>query len=100
MKATLLAIMFCVISYPLLAATSHTAVAPTRNVQKINLNSADVNSLMHSIKGIGAKRAEAIVQYRKTHGVFKSVNDLAAVRGFGKTFIKSHAKQLQDIFVV
>ena len=100
MKATLIAMIFCVLSYPLLAATPHTAVSSTSNVQKINLNSADVNALMHSIKGIGAKRAQAIVQYRQTHGIFKSVDELAAVRGFGEKFIKSHAKQLQDIFVV
>ena len=100
MKATLFAMVFCVVSYPLFAATQHSVASSVSNIQKINLNSADVNTLMHSIKGIGAKRAEAIVQYRKTHGVFKSINDLSLVRGFGKTFIKSHAKQVEERFVV
>jgi len=65
---------------------------------KIHLNKADVTALTKSFKGIGKKRAEAIVSYRETHGSFKSVEDLAQVRGLGKQFVSSHLTQLQAVF--
>ena len=49
---------------------------------KVHLNEADAKELLH-VKGIGPKRAQAIVQYREKHGPFRSVDDLAQVRGIG-----------------
>ena len=69
-------------------------------VNKINLNKADADALTHSIQGIGAKRAEAIVSYRETHGPFKSVEELAQVRGVGKKFVESNLSQLQETFAI
>ncbi len=76
--------------------------APTKVqlANKINLNKADAQALTHSIQGIGGKRAEAIVSYRETHGPFKSVNDLAEVRGIGKKFVETHLAQLQETFAI
>jgi competence protein ComEA len=50
--------------------------------EKINLNQADVQSLIQ-IKGIGKKKAMLIIQYRQKHGIFRSVDDLIKVRGIG-----------------
>lgn len=52
----------------------------------LNLNSADAASLA-AVKGIGPKRASAIVAYRQQHGAFKSVSDLSHVKGFGDKLI-------------
>ena len=93
MKKILYPIIYLAVSLPLFAN-------PITSPPKININSADINTLMHSIKGIGAKRAAAIIQYRQAHGAFKSLKDLASVHGFGQGFIKSHEKQLEDIFVI
>lgn len=49
----------------------------------VDINHADVKQLM-TIKGIGGKRAKAIVQYRKTHGDFKSLDDLTQIKGLTK----------------
>ena len=51
----------------------------------VDINSANKSELM-SLKGIGAKKAEAIMSYRKGH-CFKSVEDLTAVKGIGPKFI-------------
>ncbi len=53
---------------------------------KIDINTATVQELS-SIKGIGIKKAEAIVKYRQTHGKFKSIDDLAKVKGIGLTLV-------------
>ena len=59
-----------------------TALAP------VNLNTATAEQLA-TIPGIGAKTAELIIEYRKTNGGFKKVEDLMNVRGVGeKSFLK------------
>ncbi|WP_028389076.1 ComEA family DNA-binding protein [Legionella fairfieldensis] len=67
---------------------------------KIDLNSADAKMLSKSVKGIGQKRAEAIIKYREEHGHFKSIDDLAQVRGLGHQFVKNHLTQLQEAFSI
>ncbi len=68
------------------------------NSTKINLNSAKLDALEHAFKGIGLKRAEAIIQYREAHGPFKSVQDLAQVKGIGSSFVKRHEEELIKVF--
>ena len=70
-------------------------VAILKPTPKININIATASELTHLIKGIGTKRAEAIVQYREQHGHFKSLKELAAVHGFGERFVTQHASELQ-----
>lgn len=52
----------------------------------IDINSSDATTLAR-LKGIGPKKAEAIVAYRQKNGPFKSVDDLTNVRGIGAKFI-------------
>ncbi len=56
----------------------------------VNINTADAKTLSSSISGIGDKKAEAIVQYRKSHGPFKTVDDLARVKGIGPKIIEKN----------
>ncbi|KTC81380.1 ComEA family DNA-binding protein [Legionella brunensis] len=106
MKANLFAavLSLCIVSLPIHAKadanSSPTAKAKVFSGKKIDLNKADVSELSKSVKGIGQKRAEAIVHYREEHGNFKSIEDLSQVRGLGKQFVKSHLKQLQEVFII
>ena len=88
------------LSFPSLSDSlpHHTVIQ--HHAQKINLNTADIKTLIGSFQRIGKIRAEAIVNYRQQHGGFKSVAELAQIRGLGQTFVSRHLKQLQETFVV
>lgn len=59
----------------------------------VNINTADKETLMN-VKGIGEKRAEAIIVYREQNGPFKSVDDLASVQGIGQSIIDKNRDNL------
>lgn len=62
---------------------------------KININTASVEELS-SIKGIGTKKAEAIVKYRKSHGKFKNYDDLENVKGIGPALVDNIKKDIKN----
>lgn len=67
-------------------------LAGTAWAAPVNINSADAHAFETAIKGVGEKKALAIVKYRKEHGPFRSVDDLAKVPGIGvKTIAKNRA---------
>jgi competence protein ComEA len=53
----------------------------------VNINTANAQTLARMIKGIGLKKAQAIVAYRTRHGRFKTVDQLQNVKGIGKKTI-------------
>jgi competence protein ComEA len=55
----------------------------------VNLNTATKDDLI-ALHGIGPARAQAILDYRKANGPFKSVDDLRNIKGIG-------AKQLERL---
>lgn len=59
----------------------------------VDINKADAKTISESIKGIGMKKAQAIVNYRKKHGSFKSLDDLMDVKGIGEKTIKKIGSQ-------
>ena len=49
----------------------------------VNINTADAQALSKNIKGVGLKRAEAIIAYREKNGEFKTIEDLTKIKGIG-----------------
>lgn len=54
----------------------------------VDVNTADAETISAELTGIGLSRASAIVEYRKQHGPFKSVDDLLDVKGIGERTIE------------
>jgi comEA protein len=61
--------------------------------QPININQAD-QATLSTLKGIGVQRAKAIIEYRKNHGKFKTIEDLMKISGIGKGFISKYKDRL------
>lgn len=59
----------------------------------VNINTADASTLA-TLPGVGTSRAKAIVSYRQAHGNFKSIDDLAGVRGVSKSYIDKNKQYL------
>ena len=60
---------------------------------KVNINTATVEQLM-TLKGVGQKKAEAIIEYRKKNGSFKSKEELMKVRGIGKKMFETFQERV------
>ncbi|MEY2853208.1 MAG: hypothetical protein RL030_340 [Pseudomonadota bacterium] len=61
----------------------------------VNINTADAATLARELKGIGQKRAQAIVDYRVQYGAFRSADELALVKGIGPKAIEANRADIR-----
>ena len=59
----------------------------------LSINSASAKELA-TLKGIGLKKAQAIVNYRETNGNYLSIDDLLKVKGIGKKILLENKDKL------
>lgn len=62
---------------------------------KVNLNESDTSQL-ETLPGIGKAKAEAIISYRQENGLFKTIEELEKVSGFGQKTVE----RLKDLITV
>ena len=60
----------------------------------IDINTADVKSLTKNVKGVGLKKAQAIVAYREKHGLFNQIEELIKVKGIGRKLLDKNRDSL------
>ncbi len=77
----LVALMLISLATPVLAA-------------QVNVNTADAETISAELNGIGLAKAKAIVEYRKKHGPFQSVDDLSLVKGIGDTTVEKNRSNI------
>ncbi len=73
--------------------TSHTQPAKAAASQSatVNINTASAEEIASSLKGIGLKKAQAIVAWREAHGKFTSEQGLLDVKGIGESTLAKNA---------
>ncbi|MCI8210405.1 competence protein ComEA [Pseudomonas sp. S25] len=101
-KAFLSSLLFAVLtSVSVVATAAPTAplekTAPVMQEQmaaKVNINTADAETLQKQLSGIGKGKAEAIVAYREANGEFTSVDELIEVKGIGKALLDKNQDKI------
>ena len=64
--------------------------APLWAIESVNINTADAETIADSLNGVGASKAQAIVDYREANGDFEHPDELVNVKGIGlKTLDKN-----------
>ena len=61
---------------------------------RVDLNSADAETLARELNGIGEAKARAIVEYREAQGPFTSVDELLEVKGIGAAALEKNRERL------
>ncbi len=72
----------------LLATGAHAA-------DKVNINTADAATIDAVLVNVGPTKAQAIVEYRKTNGAFKSAEELAMVKGIGLKTVEKNRDRIE-----
>ena len=61
---------------------------------KVNINTADAATLDRVLLNIGPAKAEAIVAHRKANGAFRSLEQLAVVKGIGLKTVEKNRDRI------
>ncbi|OEZ02169.1 competence protein ComEA [Stenotrophomonas sp. BIIR7] len=61
---------------------------------RIDINTADASTLQQGLTNVGPKKAQAIVAYRRQHGPFLRVEDLARVKGIGTATVERNRRRM------
>ncbi len=70
------------------------AARPAAQSTRLNINTASAEQIAKGLNGIGLKKAQAIVAYRKANGPFKSVAELVEVKGIGPAIVERNLNQM------
>ncbi|MFV5641543.1 ComEA family DNA-binding protein [Acinetobacter oleivorans] len=60
---------------------------------QVHLNQANIDELQ-KLKGIGEKKAQAIVEYRQKNGGFKNIDEFKSVKGIGPAIFENNKARL------
>ena len=80
----------------LLATLAAFAVSSIVAAAPVNINTANASEIAEALNGIGLTKAQAIVDYRGTHGLFSNADQIVFVRGIGES---TYEKNKTDILV-
>ncbi|MGR2827373.1 ComEA family DNA-binding protein [Acinetobacter sp. 1124_18A] len=67
--------------------------AMTDSSGQVHLNQANIEELQ-KLKGIGEKKAQAIVEYRQKNGGFKNIDEFKNVKGIGPAIFEKNKTRL------
>ncbi|HEX8592559.1 MAG TPA: helix-hairpin-helix domain-containing protein [Pseudomonas sp.] len=65
-----------------------------RMTDKVNINTADADTLQKQLSGIGKGKANAIIAHREANGEFTSIDELIEVKGIGKAILEKNRDKL------
>ncbi len=67
-----------------LAAFAAYLISSATLAAPVNINTASASEIADALNGIGANKAQAIVDYREAYGEFSRADEIVFVRGIGE----------------
>jgi competence protein ComEA len=83
------------LKYLLIATLFALASTVAFGAGKLDINRASAAEIAAIMNGIGLAKAEAIVAYRDLHGPFKSIDQLAEVKGVGLKTVEKNRELIE-----
>jgi len=62
--------------------------------QAIDVNQVTLEELVENLNGVGAHKAQAIIDYREQYGDFDSMEELLQVKGIGLSTLENNKDRL------
>ena len=101
MKNVSLKALFCALLTTMLLFNANVISAESKVIthveviqQDVHLNKSTIDDLL-TLKGVGHKKAQAIVAYRQQIGEFKSVSELINVKRIGEKILTENKARLK-----
>jgi len=63
--------------------------------EPVNINHANVQELADNLKGVGPKKAQAIIEHREENGPFYTTEELMDVKGIGPKTLEKNKKNIK-----
>ncbi len=63
--------------------------------EPVNINKASAKEIAASLDGVGDKKAQEIVKYRKQNGAFTSIDQVGNVKGIGDKTLEKNKKNIK-----
>jgi len=86
--------LFHTLFLTLILLFSSSVMSAQMSAARININTASAEQIATIMTGVGENKAKAIVQYRKSNGKFKSVQDLENVDGIGAKTVEKNKDRI------
>jgi competence protein ComEA len=86
--------LFQSLFFTLFLLFSSSAMSANAQAEKVNINTATAEQIATTMTGIGDNKAKAIVEYRNSHGKFKSVQELENVDGIGLKTVEKNKDRI------
>ncbi|WP_196157385.1 helix-hairpin-helix domain-containing protein [Reinekea sp. G2M2-21] len=86
----LLAVFTLAFTAPVFADANDSASSSEAVVLYVDINTDSAEKIADLLKGVGLKKAQAIVEYREEFGPFSAVEDLLNVPGIGPSTLESN----------
>lgn len=88
-----LAVHAALAAEPARRASAVTATAVARPAAVVNVNKASLEQLV-TLRGVGEKKARAILAWRREHGPFNSLEQFEEVPGIGPAMIEQNRARI------
>ena len=93
---TVVIVVFMAFGWPIMAQEipESGAELAALEMERVNINHADAETIARVLVGVGMSRAEAIVSYREEFGNFTSLEELIMVNGVGEVTLKNNEARI------